>query len=39
VNDGHFGYITNSLKETLARTCQGCVQPSQKAMIEGMLKS
>ncbi len=39
VNDGHFGHITNSLKETLGTTCQGCVQHSQKATLESMLKS
>ncbi len=37
VNDGHFGCITNSLKETLGTTCQGCVQHSEKAMLEGLL--
>ncbi len=36
MNDGHFGYITNSLKETLGTTCQGCVQHSEKAMLEGV---
>jgi hypothetical protein len=39
VNDGHFGYITNSLKQTLGTTCQGYVQHGEKAILEGMLKS
>ncbi len=34
MNDGHFSYITNSLKETLGTTCQGCVQHGQSELID-----